>query len=229
MLKLRFLTISFALLLLFSLLAYWVSLALSSVLLFLSACILGIDLFLFVHNSKKKKIGKIKIEEVSFARRFIFRSYFKPKDMWIVYDRNQRKFRPADFRDMPIKVAVTFVIGLLFLYVSYLIFSNLFFYPQLLVPRALILIILFVIGFYDFFISSARFVALLNKRSRKVADNLNKNRSLKNFIRKQRAYVEVTPNLTLDGSVTSVEIKTKKKFDTKRMEKVLLDISRKIR
>ena len=229
MLKLSFSTLLFLLLLFMSLVTFSFSLLASSVFLFMSACVLGIDLLLFLNSSKTKKVGQIRIEEVSFAKIFVFRSFFKPKDMWIVYDNKKRKFRPADMSDLPLKVGMTFIIGLLFLYVSYLIFSNLFFFPEILIPRMLILFILLVIGFYDFFISSARFIAFLNKRNGKVADALNKNRSLKNFIRRQRAYVEVTPNLSLNGSMTSVEIITRKKFDTKRMEKVLLDISRKIR
>jgi hypothetical protein len=229
MLKLGFPTLLFLLLLFLSLVTFSFSLLASSIFLFMSACVLGIDLLLFLSRSKTKRVGRIRIEEVSFAKIFVFRSFFKPKDVWIVYDSNKRKFRPADFRDLPLKVALTFVVGLLFLYVSYLIFSSLFFFPGVFVPRLLILIILVIIGFYDFFVSSARFIAFLNKKNRKVADALNKNRSLKNFIRRQRAYVEVTPNLTLNGSMTSVEIITKNKFDTKRMEKVLLDTSRKIR
>jgi hypothetical protein len=229
MLKLRFLTVLFAFLLVFSLLAYGVSITLSSIFLLLSACVLGIDLFLFVHKSKRKKVGNIKIEEVTFARNFIFRSFFKPKDVWIVYDRNDKKFRPADFRDMPLKVGATFIIGILLLYVSYLIFSTLFYFPEILVPRALVLVVLAVIGFYDFFISCARIAALMNKKSKFVSSNLNKNRSLKNFLRRKNAYVEITPNLTLDGSVTSVEIITHRKYDTKKIEKTLLGISRKIK
>jgi uncharacterized protein YacL len=229
MLKLGFSTLLFLFLLFLSLITYPFSLIASSVLLFMSALVLGIDLIFFLYRSKAKMVGKIKIEEVSFARIFVFRSFFKPKDLWIVYDSNEKKFRPADFRDLPLKVGMTFIIGLLFLYVSYLIFSNIFFFPEVFLPRLLVFIILVVIGFYDFFVSTARFVALMNNKNKKVADALNKNRSLKNFIRRQKAYVEVTPNLTLNGSVTSVEIITKKKFDTKRMEKLLLNISRKIR
>ncbi|MFH1473263.1 MAG: hypothetical protein ABIE55_00020 [Candidatus Aenigmatarchaeota archaeon] len=229
MLKLKFLTILFALLLVLSLLAYGVSPELSSVFLLLSACTLGIDLFLFVHKSQRKKVGVIKIEEVTFSRNFIFRSFFKSKDVWIMYDKKRGKFRPADFRDMPLKVGATFIFGLLLLYVSYLIFKTLFFFPDIFMPRALVFTILSVIGFYNFFISSARMAALMNKRSINICNSLNKNRTLKNFIRKQKAYVEITPNLTFDGSVTSVEIITHRKYDTRRVEKMLLEISRKVR
>ena len=229
MLKLGFSTLLFLSLLFLSLITYNFSMTVSAIFLFLSAAVLGIDLLLFLHKSKRKIVGKIKIEEVYFANIFVFRSFFKAKDMWIVYDKNDRKFRPADFRDLPLKVAMTFIVGLMFLYVSYLIFSNLFFFPEIFMPRLLVFIILVVIGFYDFFVSTARFVALLNKKNKYITDKLNKNKSLKNFIRRHDAYVEVTPNLTLSGSMTSVEIITKKKFDTKKVEKLLLDVSRKIR
>ena len=228
MLQLSFWTLLFLVLLLLSLLSYGVSLALSSILLFASAVVLSLELFMFLLKSKRRKVGKIKIEEVSFAKNFVFRSYFKPRDLWIVYDKREKKFRPADFRDMPLKVGVTIFIGLLFLYISYKIFSNLFYFPEIIVPRALILIILLVIGFYDFFIGSARVAALANKRNKFVSETLNKNRSLRNFIRRRNAYVEITPNLTLDGAVSSVEIITKKKYDTSRIEKILIDISRRI-
>jgi len=194
----------------------------------LSAIVLIIAVFQFVHVSKRKKIGKIKIEEVIFARNFVFRTYFKPKDLWIVYDKKEKSFRPADFRDMPIKVGLTLILGILILYVAYLILSNLFQFPELLLIRATILIILIVIGSYDFFVSFGRIASLGNKRNKEVCKILNKNRSLKNFINKEKAYVEITPNFTSDGFVTSVEILTHRKYDIKKIEKLLLQISKRI-
>ena len=229
MFKPSFWTLLFFVLLFSSVIAFGSSVMLSSVLLILAAVVLALELVLFLYRSKRKRVGKIKIEEVSFSRNFVFRSFFSPKDLWIIYDKNDKKFRPAGFREMPLQVGLTIIIGLVFLYTAYLIFSNLFHFPEIFLPRALIFLILLLIGFYDFFIGVARVISITNKKNEYLANKLNKNRSLKNFIRKQDASFEITPNLTLRGAVSSVEIVTKKKYDTKKIEKLLLKVSRSIR
>jgi uncharacterized protein YacL len=195
---------------------------------FLSACILAIAISQFVHTSKRKKIGEIKVEEVTFARNFVFRTFFKPKDLWIVYDKRNKSFRPADFREMPIKVGLTLIFGILILYLAFLILSNLLQFPEFILIRTIILIILIVIGSYDFFVTFGRIASLGNKRNKEVCNILNKNRSLKNFINREKAYFEITPNFTTDGFVTSVEVVTHRKYDPKKIEKLLLQVSRRI-
>jgi len=195
---------------------------------FLSACVLAVALFYFIRSSKRKKIGRIKIEELTFARNFVFRTYFKPRDLWIVYDKKEKSFRPADFRDMPIKVGLTLIVGIVFLYVSYLILLNLFQFLELMLIRTLILLILIVIGFYSFFVSFGRIASLMNKRNKEACKTLNKNRSLRNFIKKEKVHFEITPNFTSNGFVTSVEIITHRKYNTKKIEKLLLQASRKL-
>ncbi len=228
MFKLKFLMILFFILIAFILLFHRISNILSSIMALLSACLLTIALFQFVYVSKRKKIGKIKVEEVNFARNFVLRTYFKSKNLWIVYDKKEKSFRPADFRDMSIKVGLTLIFGILFLYVSYLILLNLFQFLELILVRTLVLVILLVLGFYSFSVSFGRIASLGNKRNKEVCKILNKNRSLKNFINKEKARFEITPNFTSDGFVTSVEILTHRKYDTKKIEKALLQISRKI-
>ena len=202
------------------------SLTISAMFSILSALFLGLLLFRFVYMSRRIKRGNIALEEVTFSRTFLLRTFFKPKDLWVVYDSKERKFRSADFRDMPLEVGVFFFLGLFLLYTSYLIMTTLFYFLALDIFRIPILVVTIVIGIYSFFVSIARITALLNNKNREVARLLNKNRTLKAFIRREKAYVEVTPSFTLRGFVTSVEFVTKKKYDTKKIEKLILDVSR---
>ena len=226
--KLKFLMILAFILIIFIFPFYGVSNIMVSIMAFLSACVLAIAASEFVHTSKRKKIGNIKFEEVTFARNFVFRTFFKPKDLWIVYDKKKKLFRPADFREMPLKVGLTIIFGILILYVAFLILSNLLQFLELILIRTIVLIILIIIGSYDFFVSFSRIASLGNKRNKEVCKILNKNRSLRNFINKEKVYFEITPNFTSDGFVTSIEIITHKKYDIKKIEKLLLQVSRKI-
>jgi hypothetical protein len=193
----------------------------------LSALIAAIGLFHFLSEMKIKKIGKIKIEEVTFVRNFVFRAYVKVKDLWIVYDRRARMFRTADFRELPVKAGLTILIGLLLLYVSYLILSTISQSLELLVFRVLFLIIFLVTGFYNFFVGLSRISSLETENSVRVCKILNKNRALKSAIERGKMFFEITPNFLLwNGFVTSIEFISPKKINTKPIEKALVQTAK---
>ena len=192
----------------------------------LSAVFLLAMLVRFVYTARVVKKGGIRLEEVTFAHSFLFRTFFSPKDLWVKYDDNERKFRAADFRDMPLEVGFFFIVGLFLLYTSYLTMTNLFFFPLIDLIRIPVLVVIAMIGIYAFFVSMGRIIALLNSKNKEVAKLLNRDRSLRAFVRREKARAEVTPSFTLDGFVTSLEFVTKRKYDTKNVEKLILDVSR---
>ncbi|MFH1229811.1 MAG: hypothetical protein V1678_05325 [Candidatus Aenigmatarchaeota archaeon] len=200
------------------------TLAATSVL--VSAILASVGLFHLLSEMKVKNIGNIKIEEATFLRHFVFRSYTKFKNIWIVYDRRLKTFRAADFRDLPTEAGLTFLIGVALLYVSYMIISTLNQVPGLLVMRAIILIMFLDLGLYNFFVSLARFYSLYNKKAVKLCSILNKNRQLKGLIEKDKLSFEITPNFLLwNGFKTSVEIKSIQKFDSKPIEKYIVQVA----
>jgi len=226
MYRLKILMILFFVFLLFTLIfnKYPVFAATTSI---LSALIAAIGLFHFLSEMKIKKIGKIKIEEVTFVRNFVFRAYVKVKDLWIVYDRRARMFRTADFRELPVKAGLTILIGLLLLYVSYLILSTISQSLELLVFRVLFLIIFLVTGFYNFFVGLSRISSLETENSVRVCKILNKNRALKSAIERGKMFFEITPNFLLwNGFVTSIEFISPKKINTKPIEKALVQTAK---
>ena len=192
----------------------------------LSAVFLLAMLVRFVYTARVVKKGGIRLEEVTFAHSFLFRTFFSPKDLWVKYDDKERKFRAADFRDMPLEVGFFFILGLFLLYTSYLTMTNLFLFPLIDLIRIPVLVVIAMIGIYTFFVSMGRIAALLNSKNKEVAKLLNKDRSLRAFIKREKARAEVTPSFTLDGFVTSLEFVTKRKYDTKNVEKLILDVSR---
>lgn len=194
---------------------------------FLSILILAAGLFQFLSQIKTKKIGGIKIEEVTFVRNFVFRSYVKSKDVWVVFDKKTKTFRNADFRELPLKSGMTTLVGLGFLYVSYLILSTLFQFTELLVFRSAVLIIFLTIGIYSFFIGLVRMASIKTESSIKLCKILNKSTALKNLVKRHNISFEITPNFLLwNGFVTSVEFVSSRKLDTKPIEKFLVQISR---
>ena len=192
----------------------------------LSAVFLLAMLVRFVYTARVVKKGGIRLEEVTFAHSFLFRTFFSPKDLWVKYDDKERKFRAADFRDMPLEVGFFFILGLFLLYTSYLTMTNLFLFPLIDLIRIPVLVVIAMIGIYTFFVSMGRIAALLNSKNKEVAKLLNKDRSLRAFIKREKARAEVTPSFTLDGFVTSLEFVTKRKYDTKNVEKLILDVSK---
>ena len=202
------------------------SVKISGVFAALSAAFLLAMLVRFVYTSKVVCKRGIRLEEVTFAHSFLFRTFFNPNDLWIKYDCKEGKFRPADFRDMPIEVGFFFILGMFLLYTSYLMLTNLFSIPAVDIVRIPILVIIAIIGIYTFFVSVGRVMALLNGKNKEVAKMLNKNRTLRAFAKRENAYIEVTPSFTLSGFVTSLEFITKRKYDTKKMESLILEVSR---
>ena len=194
---------------------------------FLSALIAAIGLFQFLSELKTKRIGKIKIEEVMFVRNFVFRAYTKVKDIWIVYDKKTKMFRTADFRELPVRAGLTILLGLVFLYISYLMLSTITQALELLLFRATVLIIFLTVGFYNFFVGLARISSIKTENSIKVCKFLNKNKALKNLIERGKISFEITPNFLLwNGFVTSIEFISHKKIETKSIEKILVQIAK---
>jgi len=227
MYKLRVLMIFFFVFLIFTVIFYRNYPTFAAITSFLSALIVAIGLFHFLSQTKTKKIEKIRIEEVTFVRNFVFRAYTKIKDVWIVYDKRAKMFRTADFRELPLKSGLIILFGLLFLYVSYMILSTITQGLEFFAFRLIVLIIFLTIGFYDFFVGLARISSLETERSIRVCRILNKNRILKNLIEKEKAFFEITPNFLLwNGFVTSVEFTSSKKVETKAIEKHLIQITK---
>ena len=193
----------------------------------LTALIAAICLFHFLSEMKTKRIGNIKIEEVTFIRNFVFRAYVKVKDLWIVYDDKAKMFRTADFRELPTKAGLTILFGLFFLYISYLIISTITQSLEFLLIRLAFLIIFLVFGGYTFFVGLSRISSLETENSIKVCKVLNKDRALKNAIVREKLFFEITPNFLLwNGFVTSIEFISPKKIDTKPIENFLVKIAR---
>lgn len=194
---------------------------------FISILILAIGLFHFLSEIKTKKMGNIKIEEIAFIRNFVFRAYVKTKDIWIIFDKKTKMFRTADFRELPVKAGITTLVGVVFLYISYLILSNLFQFTELLVFRSAILIIFLIMGIYSFFIGLARISSIETENSIKLCRVLNKSRVLKSLLERHKISFEITPNFLLwNGFVTSIEFVSSRKVDTKTIEKFLVQIAK---
>jgi hypothetical protein len=231
MYKLRVLSVLFFVFLFFTIIFFNYP-TFASITALIAALIAAIGLFHFLSEIKIKKIGKMRLEEVTFVRNFVFRAYTKIKDIWIVYDKRAKIFRPADFRELPVKTGITILIGMVFLYISYLMLSTITQTLGLLLFllfRVIVLIIFLTFGFYNFFLGLGRISSLETENSIKICKLLNKNKSLKKFIENEKAFFEITPNFLLwNGFVTSVEIISTNKIETKSMEKVLVQIAKMI-
>jgi hypothetical protein len=196
---------------------------------FLATIILAISLFHFLYHWKRKQIGKIKIESVQFIRNFVLRAYVKPKSVWILYDKRKNLFRKADFRDVPVKIGLITLIGLILLFIVFLILITITQVIELALIRTTIMIMFAVFGFYDIFIALARLFSLENKGSEKICAYLNKSISLKNFMKRENAFFEITPNfLFVGGFVTSIEFIIPKKYEDKKLEKTLIEIAKRV-
>lgn len=155
----------------------------------------------------------------------MIKAYIKPKNLWIIFDKDDKKFRPADFRDTPINVAVFGLFGIILLYLSYLFLLavphsyNFFWF------RIFAIVAFGIVGFYNLFISTERLVSLSNKKSEKLSQKLNKMKTLLNFASSDHGNVEITPNFVLpNGFITSIEVLSKKQMERK-MEQIVIDIS----
>jgi hypothetical protein len=193
----------------------------------LSALMIAIGVSHFLSKVKVKRVEKIRIEESKFIDNFVFRAYTKARNLWIVYDEYKKTFREANFEDLPVSVGLTLLTGSILLYASFMILSTLDQVLILLPFRLPIFVIFLTIGIYNFFVSIDRIASVGNKNSKGVCKELNKRKSLKDFIEREKISFEITPNFLLwKGFVTSIEMVSKKKFDTKPIEKSTVEIAK---
>ena len=182
---------------------------------------------MFLSGCKFKKIGKIKVESVQYPLTYVLRAYTKPHNLWIVYDEGRKKFRAADWRNLPVRVILVTLLGMFLLYISYLIWFTLFQTPLLIFFRATVLFLFLIIGLYSLCVGLYRLFSLKNEKADKICKFLNKNKILKDLIKKGMLYVQITPNFLIkDGFVTSVEFILFEKLELKKLEKILIDTAR---
>jgi len=77
----------------------------------LAVLVLMIAIVQFLSNYEDRSYKGTKIEFITFFRHHVLRTYLKPKTVWVVYDRIRMRFRPANFREFPIKVALSGIFG----------------------------------------------------------------------------------------------------------------------
>ncbi len=225
--KLKFLMITFFVILILSFPVSLISSKIFSILLLLEALIIAIGLYMFLSGVKIKKIGKIKVELVQYPLTYVLRAYTKPHNLWIVYDEEKKKFRAADWRNLPIRVILVTLLGMALLYISYLIWFTLFQDLHLIFFRAIVLFLFLIVGLYSLCVGLYRLFSLKNEKADKICKFLNKNKFLKNLIKKGMLYVQITPNFLIkEGFVTSVEFILFEKLELKKLEKNLKDTAR---
>jgi hypothetical protein len=194
---------------------------------FIADIVLVIGFLYFLSKSEIKRIGRIKIEYIQFVRNFVARAFVKPKSLWIVYDSKKKLFRPADFRELPIRFGLLMIFAIILIYFSFSILITLIYPLELFFIRLLILFMFLTLGLYNLFVSVARLVSLENKGADKICNILNRKMSLKNFLRKANVFFEITPNfLFTTGFVTSVELVIPRKIEISSVEKVLIEIAK---
>ena len=70
---------------------------------------------------------------------------------------------------------------------------------------------------------------LRSKNADSVSKLLNKNKFLRELVRREKAYVEITPNFLIkDGFVTSVEFIVSEKLEIEKIEKNLIEIAKSV-
>lgn len=194
---------------------------------FLADFVLVIGFLYFLSKSEIKRVGKIKLEYIQFVRNFVARAFVKPKSLWIVYDDKKKLFRPADFRELPIRFGLLMIFAIILIYISFSILITLIYPVELFFIRLLILFMFLILGLYNLLVSVARLVSLENKGADKICNALNKKLSFKDFIRKGNVFFEITPNfLFTTGFVTSIELVIPRKIEISSVEKVLIQIAK---
>ena len=200
---------------------------LAAVSLLLSALALAIGLSHFLSKLRIRTVGRTKIEESSILNNFVFRGYTKAKNIWVMYDKRKKSFRKAEFNDLPAEVGLTLLLGIALLYASFLIISTINQAIELIAFRATALVVFLVIGFYNIFVSLDRLETMGNKNSERVSKILNRNTFLKNIIERENLSFEITPNfLLLEGFVTSIELVSHRKHDSKSKEVLIVEIAK---
>jgi Na+-transporting methylmalonyl-CoA/oxaloacetate decarboxylase gamma subunit len=209
---------------------YGISIVLAGVTTVLAILVLMILLIQYLSDYERKIQKKVRIEFFSSFRNNILKAYLGPKNVWVVYDRAKKRFRAADFRDLPINVGVLGLFGLILLYIAYLIIIAVPYSTSLVIFRIVTSFALALVGFYNVFVAGDRFFALQSKKSENLSKRLNTMRSLRNFAVEKENNVEITPNFLLpDGFITSVEFLSKKDMDRKKLERILIDVSNRMK
>ncbi len=226
-LKLKILSILFFIFFLTSLIVYKYNKLLSSYFLFFCMALIIVGLFQFLSSLKIKRIKNISIEFVYFTRNYVVRTYLPLKKVWIIFDKKSKKFRGANRKDVVIKVILTLLFSLISMYISFLIILTI---GQLILTtfRLIIAFILGIVGFYAFVISLSRLFSIKNQEA--LCKSLNEDKSLKKFLEKENAKMEITPNLLLTkGLVTSIELIFPRIPKSKGIEKIVVKVANKIK
>ena len=227
--KLKFLTILFFVLFIISLPLSTIWPRMFSTLLLIEDLIIFIGIFFFLKDLKVKRIGKIRVESVQYPFTYVLRAYTSPKKMWIVFDEKTKRFRPADFRDTPIRVFLIILLGSALMYTSYLIAFTITQVPILIPFRIIVLFLFFFMGLYSISLSIYRLFSLKNKNADTILRFLNREKMIIDMIKKGKLYVHVTPNFLLkDGFVDSIEFILVEKLELDRLEKILIETARMI-
>jgi len=228
--KLRIFSSIVLILFLLTILFYKINKMFSALTSLLASIMVVFALYEFLSYWKRKRIGDIKIESLEFIRTYVLRVYIKSKNLWIFFDNKMKLFRPAYTTDIFVRVIAILLLGAVFIYTSYLIIFTITYALEFLIIRAIFLFILVVTGFYALFIGIARIFALGNKNVDKMCRFLNKNKLLKSFMIKEKAFMQITPNFLFSGgSVTSIEfILQNKPKDVKKIEKILIGIAKEV-
>jgi hypothetical protein len=198
-----------------------------SILLIIEDLIIAVGLYVFLNNLKIKKIGKIRLESIQYPFTYVLRAYTSPKSLWIVFDEKTKKFRAADWRDLPVRVIIVTLLGSALMYTAYLILFTITQLPILIPFRLVVLFLFFFMGFYSICVGLSRLFSLKNKNADKVFKFLNKSKLLINLIEKERLYVQISPNFLIkEGFVNSIEFILIEKLELEKLEKILTDTAR---
>jgi hypothetical protein len=196
---------------------------LSSSFLFFCMILVIIGLFQFLATLKMKRVKKFTIEFAQFTRNYVIRIYLPLRRIWIIYDKKSDKFRVPDVKDIMVKIVLTILFGLISMYISFTIILSL---KQMILTvfRLVTAFILGVVGLYAFIISLARMFS--RKDLGDFCGLLNKDKKLKEFLKREKIRVEITPNFLLTrGLVTSVEFVSSKMPKGNKVEKFITKIA----
>jgi len=225
--KLKFLLIAFFVILILSFPVSLISAQTFAMFMIIDALVIAVGLYIFLSGHKVKKIGKIRIESVQYPLTYVLRAYTDPKNLWIVYDEKTKKFRTADWGNLPVRVFLTILISLFMIYTSFLIWFTITQAIYLIFFRATVLFLFFFVGLYGLCVGLYRLFSFNNRKADKICSFLNRNKILSSLIEKGVLYVQVTPNfLFKEGFVNSVEFVLVEKVEPERLEKILTETAK---
>jgi hypothetical protein len=225
--KLKFLFIIFFVILILSFPISLISPQKFAILMVIDALIIALGIHIFYSGYKVKKIGRIKIESAQYPLTYVLRAYTDPKNLWIVYDEKTKKFRTADWSNLPVRVFLAILISLFLIYTSFLIWFTIAQDLYLIFFRATVLFIFFFVGLYGMCVGLYRLFSFNNRKADKICSFLNRNKILSSLIEKGILYVQVTPNFLIkEGFVNSVEFILAEKVELERLEKILIETAK---